>query len=149
MNTRIAKEFHWEMAHRLPFHTGGCQNVHGHSYKLWVELEGETDTNGMVLDYLDLKRAVAPLVDALDHSFLCDRADSVMVRFFAEHPLKAVMVDFPTTAENIAAYLLGEITSRLQEQCSREAWMRLRSIRVRVQETERTFAEVACLISEA
>jgi 6-pyruvoyltetrahydropterin/6-carboxytetrahydropterin synthase len=143
MLTRIAKEFHWEMAHRLPYHTGGCQNVHGHSYKLWVELEGEPNKQGMVLDYLELKHAVAPLVDALDHSFLCDRDDSVMMKFFAEHPLKVVIVDFPTTAENIASHLADEILSRLQERLADEEICRLRALRVRVQETERTYAEVA------
>lgn len=143
MLTRIAKEFHWEMAHRLPYHTGGCQNVHGHSYKLWVELEGEPNTQGMVLDYLELKQVVAPLVDGLDHSFLCDRSDEVMMKFFAENPLKVVIVDFPTTAENIASHLIDEISSRLQEHITAENMQRLKTIRVRVQETERTYSEVS------
>jgi 6-pyruvoyltetrahydropterin/6-carboxytetrahydropterin synthase len=143
MNTRIAKEFHWEMAHRLPFHTGGCQNLHGHSYKLWVEVEGEPNTQtGMVMDYLDLKRAAQPLVDTLDHSFLCDRSDSIMMAFFAEYPLKVNVVDFPTTAENLAAHLLEQIASRLQEQVQDTAHFHLQRLRVRVQETERTYAEV-------
>lgn len=143
MLTRIAKEFHWEMAHRLPYHTGGCQNVHGHSYKLWVELEGEPNKQGMVLDYLELKQVVAPLVDGLDHSFLCDRSDEVMMKFFAENPLKVVIVDFPTTAENIASHLIDEISSRLQEHITAENMQRLKTIRVRVQETERTYSEVS------
>jgi 6-pyruvoyltetrahydropterin/6-carboxytetrahydropterin synthase len=93
MTTKIAKEFHWEMAHRLPFHTGGCQNLHGHSYKLWVQLEGEPNDKGMVVDYFDLKAVVEPLVKQLDHSFLCDRSDDVMVQFFRENPLKVNYVD--------------------------------------------------------
>lgn len=139
MITRIAKEFHWEMAHRLPFHTGGCQNVHGHSYRLWVEIEGEPDSHGMVMDYLDLKMIVEPLVKQLDHSFLCDRADELMMQFFHSNSLKVNYVDFPTTAENIAAYLLKEITLRLKESQS----IPVKRLRVRVQETERTFAEVS------
>lgn len=143
MKTRIAKEFHWEMAHRLPFHTGGCQNVHGHSYKLWVEVEGEPNGYGMVMDYLDVKHAVQPLVEKLDHAFICDRSDEVMMAFFAENPLKVVIVDFPTTAENIAAHLVDEIATRLQEQiATAPEEFRLERIRVRVQETERTYAEV-------
>jgi len=42
------------MAHRLPFHDGGCRNVHGHSYSMTIELVGEPDRNGMVLDYFDM-----------------------------------------------------------------------------------------------
>ncbi|MGA1250362.1 MAG: 6-pyruvoyl trahydropterin synthase family protein, partial [Candidatus Kapaibacteriota bacterium] len=52
MISRIAKEFHWEMGHRLPFHDGGCQNIHGHSYTMRVEVIGEIDpATGMVIDY--------------------------------------------------------------------------------------------------
>lgn len=139
MITRIAKEFHWEMAHRLPFHTGGCQNIHGHSYRLWVEVEGEPDTRGMVMDYLDLKAVVEPLVKQLDHSFLCDRSDEMMMRFFHDNTLKVNYVDFPTTAENIAAYLLKEITLRLRESQN----VLVKRLHIRVQETERTYAEVS------
>ena len=38
---KIAKEFRWEMGHRLPEHFGLCKNIHGHSYKMVVEFEGE------------------------------------------------------------------------------------------------------------
>ena len=55
---KIGKEFRWEMGHRLPLHTRGCQNIHGHSYKLIVEIEGEPGANGMVADYTDLKQIV-------------------------------------------------------------------------------------------
>ncbi len=139
MITRIAKEFHWEMAHRLPFHNGGCQNVHGHSYRLWVEVEGEPDLQGMVMDYLDLKAVVEPLVKQLDHSFLCDRADELMMQFFHHNSLKVNYVDFPTTAENIAVHLLKEIALRLKESQS----VLVKRLRIRVQETERTYAEVS------
>jgi 6-pyruvoyltetrahydropterin/6-carboxytetrahydropterin synthase len=139
MTTRIAKEFHWEMAHRLPYHTGGCQNVHGHSYRLWVEVEGEPDAQGMVMDYLDLKAVVEPLVKQLDHSFLCDRSDEMMMQFFHGNSLKVNYVDFPTTAENLASYLLKEITLRLRESQN----VLVKRLCVRVQETERTYAEVS------
>src|SRR5256885_5275357 len=99
MLTTIAKDFRWEMAHRLPFHEGGCRNVHGHSYQMWVELSGEPDPNGMVLDYFVLKQMVDPLVAEIDHSFLCDRADTLIVEFLEQSKLKGVYVDFPTTAE--------------------------------------------------
>jgi 6-pyruvoyltetrahydropterin/6-carboxytetrahydropterin synthase len=72
MLTRIAKDFRWEMAHRLPFHEAGCKNVHGHSYRMLVELAGEPMSNGMVLDYFVLKQYIDPLVAEIDHAFLCD-----------------------------------------------------------------------------
>lgn len=137
MQTIIAKDFHWEMAHRLPFHDGGCKNLHGHSYKARVELTGEPDANGMVMDYFDLKKLVMPIVERLDHAFICDTSDTVMVEFFQKNPLKVVYVDFPTTAENIAAYFIREIQKKLQEKI-----ITITALNVRVHETERTFAEV-------
>ena len=53
---KIAKEFRWEMGHRLLEHKGKCYNLHGHSYKLLVEFGGEVEPNGMVMDYFDVKK---------------------------------------------------------------------------------------------
>jgi 6-pyruvoyltetrahydropterin/6-carboxytetrahydropterin synthase len=137
MSLRIAKEFRWEMAHRLPFHTGGCQNLHGHSYRAWIALEGDPDPNGMVLDYLELARLVQPLLEKLDHAFLCSTDDTLMQEFFRQHPeFKVVFVPFPTTAENIARYLADQLRETLQ------AYPNVHRLHVRVQETDRTFAEV-------
>src|SRR5688500_15815399 len=109
MFTRISKTFRWEMAHRLPFHTGGCRNVHGHSYSMTVELGGELDANGMLIDYFDIKSIVQPFIDEVDHAFLCDASDELIVTFLKQSGLKAVYVDFPTTAENMAAWFFQKL----------------------------------------
>jgi 6-pyruvoyltetrahydropterin/6-carboxytetrahydropterin synthase len=136
MLTTISKEFKWEMGHRLPTHAGLCKNLHGHSYEAHVILTGEPDASGMVMDYFDLKTMVQPLIDKLDHCFLLDSSDTVMESFFNDHPMKIVRVDFPTTAENISRYLLEHTISVLP------ADHRITSIKVRVYETEKTYAEV-------
>lgn len=134
---RIAKEFHWEMGHRLPFHGGGCQNIHGHSYRMRVELEGSLDANGMVLDYFDLKEIVEPIVAQIDHSFLCDASDEAMLAFFATNPMKHVVVPFRTTAENLTAWMLEQIAASLA------GYPNLSRLSVRLQETERVYAEMS------
>jgi 6-pyruvoyltetrahydropterin/6-carboxytetrahydropterin synthase len=139
MTTRIAKEFHWEMAHRLHTHAGDCRNVHGHSYTMWVELEGEPDASGMVLDFHDLKTAIEPLVNQLDHAFICFRDDEIMATFFRETGLKVYYTDFPTTTENIAAHLADAISERLLEEYS----LNLKRLTVRLHETVRVYAEVS------
>ncbi len=124
------------MAHRLPEHTGGCRNVHGHSYRMWVELTGEPDERGMVLDYFVLKGIVDPLIAEVDHAFLCDRSDNLIADFLKSSGLKAAYVDFPTTAENIAQWFFERFAKLFS------AMKHLRELRVRIQETERTSAEV-------
>jgi 6-pyruvoyltetrahydropterin/6-carboxytetrahydropterin synthase len=141
MLTKISKDFRWEMAHRLPKHSGGCRNVHGHSYRMWVELAGEPDEQGMVLDYFTLKEIIDPLVAEIDHAFLCDRSDKLIVEFLKSSDLKAVYVDFPTTAEHIAKWFFERLVTLFSPM------KHLHELRVRIQETERTYAEVAGLIN--
>lgn len=134
---RIAREFHWEMGHRLPFHSGGCQNIHGHSYRMRVEIEGVLDPNGMVLDYFDLKEIVEPIVALIDHSFLCDASDETMLAFFRENPLKHVVVPFRTTAENITAWMIERVADRLA------SYGNIYRLSIRLQETDRVYAEMS------
>lgn len=140
------------MAHRLPNHTGGCRNVHGHSYRMWIELAGEPETDeqsssqGMVLDYFTLKAMVDPLVTEIDHAFLCDRSDKLIVDFLKSSGLKAVYVDFPTTAENIAKWFFERLSALFSSADGDSPLKHLRELRVRIQETERTYAEVSGLL---
>ena len=124
------------MAHRLPFHEGGCRNIHGHSYSMTVELTGEPDTNGMVMDYFDLVSIVEPFVKEIDHSFLCDRNDAMVKDFLLNSGLKVVFVDFPTTAENIAGWFFERLSGEFMRMKN------IRELRIIVSETERTTAEV-------
>jgi 6-pyruvoyltetrahydropterin/6-carboxytetrahydropterin synthase len=135
--TRIAKDFRWEMGHRLPFHNGGCQNIHGHSYRMRVTIEGTMDDNGMVLDYFDMKAIVDPIVQRVDHSFLCDNRDEQMLAFFRDNPLKHVIVPFRTTAENITAWFLELVAAELRQ------FPNIKTLTIRLYETERTYAERA------
>ena len=72
---RVCKEFEFHAAHLLPHHLGACQNLHGHTYKLKVCVEGLTKkegaSQGMIVDFSDLKRIVnAHIVTPLDHADL-------------------------------------------------------------------------------
>jgi len=132
---RIARQFHWEMGHRLPFHRMGCANIHGHSYKLWVEIEGVLDEHGMLMDYGDLKRIVEPVLEPLDHAFMCSEQDEIMKNFLSNNDFKTIHVPFTSTAENIIEYLLLEIWSHVSHN------ERIHSLRLRLHETDNSYAE--------
>ncbi len=106
---KIAKEFNWEMGHRLPEHFGKCKNIHGHSYKMLVEIEGDVTESGMVMDYYDLKEIINPLVEKLDHSFLVNKDDKIVLEFLEKINSKKFIVDFHSTVENITRFFLNEI----------------------------------------
>jgi 6-pyruvoyltetrahydropterin/6-carboxytetrahydropterin synthase len=104
---------------------------------MWIEITGEPDENGMVLDYFVLKQLIDPMIAEVDHAFLCDRSDKLICEFLESSGLKAAYVDFPSTAENIAKWFyerLSDVFAPMKH---------LRELRVRLQETERTFAEVS------
>ena len=112
---KIAKEFRWEMGHRLPEHTGLCRNIHGHSYRCIVELEGELNANGMIIDFYDLGEIVKPIIERLDHCFLCQKSDTVVKEFLEKNNMKIFLVDYLSTVENISVNLLDEIIDGIKK----------------------------------
>lgn len=74
----VRRRFEFEAAHRLPQHPGKCRELHGHSYKLTVEVDRPVDAaSGMAIDFGDLKRLVREAVVArLDHRYLNDVIDN-------------------------------------------------------------------------
>ncbi len=56
-------------SHFIPGHAK-CGRLHGHSYTLHLVLYGEKADDGMVMDFVDLKKALKKIVDELDHRVL-------------------------------------------------------------------------------
>ena len=60
-------------AHQLIEVGGGCERLHGHNFNVEVFVRSETLTDeGTVIDFRDLKKALADVLDMLDHTFLND-----------------------------------------------------------------------------
>lgn len=133
---KIAKEFRWEMGHRLKNHKGKCINLHGHSYKLLVELTGKVQDDGMVLDYFDVKEIISPLIDELDHSVIISKDDLELKEAIQKLKSDFVLVDFESTAENLCYYFLNKIKDA-------DLPNNITGIMVKVFETENTYAEEA------
>ena len=72
----IYKEFRFEAAHKLPHHDGKCRRLHGHSWVGRVYLKGnkliaQGSKQGMIMDYIDIKKYFQPLLENfLDHHYL-------------------------------------------------------------------------------
>src|SRR4051812_28167283 len=73
MRVRLTKDFQFEAAQTLPKAPEGhkCRKMHGHSFKVEIPVEGETDPEtGWVYDHAQISDAVKPLIQQLDHSYL-------------------------------------------------------------------------------
>ncbi len=71
----IRKTMSFEAAHLLPGvpKDHKCGRLHGHSFKVTFVVRGGLDAKvGWVVDYGDIKTAVTPIIDQLDHYYLND-----------------------------------------------------------------------------
>ncbi|MBF6058041.1 MULTISPECIES: 6-carboxytetrahydropterin synthase QueD [Thiomicrorhabdus] len=88
-------------AHSLKGYPGDCAKLHGHNWKIEVQVQGQQLNDiGMVIDFKEIKRHTKEVIKELDHSFLNDHP------YFQDHN---------PTAENIAVYLYREIQSRISD----------------------------------
>lgn len=65
---KITRKFSFSAAHHLTDYCGACERVHGHTYHLSVTVQGPVQKNGLVLDFVELKRVVQDKVlSQMDH----------------------------------------------------------------------------------
>lgn len=82
---------------------GKCNTLHGHNYKVEVEIKGEIDVKtGMVINISDLKRLIADVLNELDHQNLNE------IDHFKSK-------NMPTTAENIVCFIFDEMNQKLKQ----------------------------------
>ncbi len=77
MRIELTKSFDFEAAHWLPTFPEGhkCRRLHGHSFHIDVIVSGEVDpAKGYLQDFGQIKAAIAPVRDRLDHYLLNDIA---------------------------------------------------------------------------
>lgn len=94
----VIRTFSFDAAHYVPCYHGKCENLHGHTYKLVVKVDGKCDSEGMVIDFAELKKIVKDnVVDKFDHHCLND------------------IISVPT-AENISVYVWQKLQPLLQNE---------------------------------
>ncbi|HHO69112.1 MAG TPA: 6-carboxytetrahydropterin synthase QueD [Gammaproteobacteria bacterium] len=109
-------------AHTLRGYPGACARMHGHNWKVEVEVVArELDDIGMGVDFKVIKQATREVAERLDHRYLNELEP---------------FTDINPTAENIAAYFYRALSDTLNNQ-------RVRVQAVTLWETERACARYA------
>jgi 6-pyruvoyltetrahydropterin/6-carboxytetrahydropterin synthase len=68
---RLDKEYHvFSAAHFITFDRDVCERLHGHNYRVAVEVNGALDENCYVVDFIALRDALKAITDELDHHML-------------------------------------------------------------------------------
>jgi 6-pyruvoyltetrahydropterin/6-carboxytetrahydropterin synthase len=89
-------------AHLLRDYPGICSRLHGHNWKVEVEvIATDLDKIGMGMDFRDIKAATNDLIGALDHRNLND-----IPPFDVVNP----------TAENISAYIYKGLSEAIDDE---------------------------------
>ncbi len=135
-------------AHFLIFPDGTAERLHGHNYKVFVELHTELDEHGLVVNFKEIKPLVRALCDELDEHLLLPGEHPVLtaepmddgtteIRYrerWYRIPTDEVIV-LPisnSSAENLAAWFGRTLRERM-----RPIWpdLAVRSLSVGVEET--------------
>jgi 6-pyruvoyltetrahydropterin/6-carboxytetrahydropterin synthase len=91
---------HFAAAHQLKMVAQKCENLHGHNWHVDVRVSGKKlDRAGVLMDFGELKKQTAKIMDTLDHQFLND--------------LDIFNDDFPPSSENIAIYIAKQLQAKI------------------------------------
>ncbi|HPF15297.1 MAG: 6-carboxytetrahydropterin synthase [Planctomycetes bacterium] len=145
----LSKEYlKFSAAHFLIFPDGSTERLHGHNYRVFVELEAGLDEFGLVIDFQRIKPVVRELCDYLDEHWLLPehhpvlsihaRPDGVTeVRykdlFYAAPSTDVIALPINnTSSENLATWIGRELRERLRERFPQAP---IQNLRVAVEET--------------
>lgn len=110
----VEKSFTFDAAHHLHLYDGKCKSLHGHTYRLVLQVSGYVNEIGIVVDFKDLKQLVKErIMKPLDHQYLNE-----------------VLPPMNTSAENMIVWMWEQLEEGLAnmgkpEQELRLEWLRL------------------------
>ena len=114
---RLRVETAFAAAHKVLDSNGKCEKLHGHTFTVEIFVVAEnTQPNGMVIDFADLKAALQKVTETLDHTYLNDNDE-------LGNP----------TSENIAKYFFSHLKNALTQKPRLE--------KVRVWESSKSWEE--------
>ncbi len=129
---RVEKAYlNFPAAHFITFDNDQCERLHGHNYRMAVEVEGPLDKDALVIDFIALKRICRALLEPLDHRvLLATRHPTIRVeagetevtvtactkRYILPRGDCALLDIANTTAEQLAWMLAGQLEQRLADE---------------------------------
>jgi len=105
---RIKVRESFSSAHNLRGYKGKCEDLHGHNWKVEVDIEDyDLDKIGMVIDFKIIKSKLRKILEKLDHKYL-----NKIPYFKKINP----------TSENIAKYIYDQMKEQRINPASVTVW---------------------------
>ena len=130
---KIKTEFTFDAAHRLVGHKGLCQQLHGHMWRVEVEIEGkDLDDIGIMWDFATVKL----IRDTLDHKTIlkmCDENEELIKTIKSVCGKDSLfLMHYNPTAENLAQHIYDVLQMDSKNL----------KFKIRVWESPKSYAEV-------
>lgn len=105
----LQAEQSFDSAHFLSGYIGKCANIHGHRWRVIVEVKSDNlvvggQLDGMVVDFKDIKTDLKDIADYYDHALVIQKNTmrEQTLKCIIEDGFKVLEVDFRPTAENFS-----------------------------------------------
>ena len=130
---RLEKEQHiFSAAHFITFAGDVCERLHGHNYRVAVEVEGPLDQNQYVIDFIALRDELSKITAELDHRMLLPTDHPLLKVTVGDHEIEVRFardarrwlfprgdcVQLPianTTAELLADYIARRLLAMIEQ----------------------------------
>lgn len=106
---KVTREITFDSAHMLSNYVGRCHNLHGHTYRLQVTLEGGVkNETGMVIDFKTIDQYIRSVVDSYDHAIIFssekyrEEPENELLHWAEKFGMNYIVCRNKCTAENIA-----------------------------------------------
>ena len=115
----LETEQSFDSAHFLKGYDGKCKNIHGHRWRVVIEIESPTlqkegQTQGMIVDFSKLKQDLKEETEHFDHSMIIETGSLKPNTLTAlkEEGFLLAEVNFRPTAEEFSRYFYERMRQR-------------------------------------
>lgn len=127
------KGFSFDSSHYTRGVDSKCMNLHGHTFRLDVEVYGEVDPEtGMVIDFNIVKNVVKEVISEYDHMIIVPKKDLDKIDLRGPFNKGIKVIDYP---EATTEYIALDIARRIYEKLGMP-------VKVRLFEGERNYVVV-------
>lgn len=115
----LKSEHSFDAAHFLAGYQGKCSNIHGHRWRVTVEinsasLKEDEQLRGMIVDFDKLKEDLKAEVDYFDHALIIEKntLKPATLTALQDEGIRLVEVGFRSTAENFSKYFFDKMKDK-------------------------------------
>lgn len=103
------ENFTFDASHYTKGISEKCLNIHGHTFRVNVEIEGNIDpSTGMIIDFGIIKKVVKEILDDFDHKLIVPQKDLGKIRLEGPFRKDIKVIKYPEATTEYIALAIGE-----------------------------------------